>query len=232
MRILAVGEPRMRPHVRIKDIIDRQESTFFPKNEVRKVLENGEVLEDILRCRCDQCRRYLIMSASDSKEIAHSILSSDRPKVVLLAILLYLGRSFLIRYFAQQDSVHDAALVIDPKILSAKDFPDLLALGSQSNQASSQSSEQQEWFLENYHLARMLFDPPAFRTKDKWTFNYPEDCRFPFLDDQKHGEGSFGEVFKFNIHRDYLSVDPECAKKDWYSKGREVAASQSSHTPL
>ena len=224
MRILAIGEPRVVKHpLRIKDILDRQDSVFFPKDEVRKVLGSKKVLESILRCRCNQCGEYLKMTLSESKEIALSILSQDRPKVVLLAILVYLGRTFLIRYLAQQDSIHDDALAIDREMLSADDFPDLTGLGDQARPSPSQLSEQQDWFLDNYHLARMLFDPPAFRTRDKWTFNYPKDCRFPFLDDQKHGAGSFGEVYKFNIHQDYLHVDPECAKKDWYRSKREVA---------
>ena len=223
IRILAVGEPRVvRAPLRIKDTLDRQDSLFFPKEEVRKVLESEEVLEWILRCRCPQCEKYLKMSSGESKEIARSILSPDHPKVVLLAILIYLGRVYIIRYLAQRDSVHDAALAIEHDMLSADGFPDLSGSGKQSQEAWSQSKEDKDWFLDDYHLARTLFDPPAFRTKDKWTFNYPPDCRFPFLDDQKHGEGSFGEVYKFNIHRDYLDVDPECAKKDWYRNNREV----------
>ena len=228
MQILAIGEPPVaRSPLRIKDILHRQESLFFPKAEVWRVLENKEVLEQILRCRCEQCEKYLVMSKTESKEIAQSILSQDHPKVVLLAILIYLGRVFLIRYLAQGDSVHDAALTIDREILCADDFPDLSGKGKQANRAASRSSEDQEWFLEDYHLARMLFDPPAFRTKDKWTLSYPKDCRFPFVDDQKHGEGSFGEVYKFNIHPNYLDIDPECAKRDWYQNQTGVTISKS-----
>ena len=221
MQLLALGEPHeVGSTLRIKDILHRQDLVFYPKNEVRKVLGNEMSVGTILLCRCDQCRKYFRMDPGQRKEIMHSILSRDSPKVILLAILLYLGRGHLIRSLATRDSLHDAALAaIDREMVSAEDFLEFFGTEGEMNGVSQ---KEQDLFIDNYHTVRMLFDPPVFRTKADWTTFHPWDCHFPFLDDEKHGEGSFGEVYKFNIHESCLDIDLETTKKDWYRNRKKV----------
>ena len=220
VQLLAVGEPRPNgSNLRINEILHRQQYVFYPKDEVRRVLGEEEVVKKIVGCRCDTCKNYLRMTGGEFKEVTNAILSQERPKIILLAILIYIGRSYLIRFFAMKNSVHDSALALEKQLLSTEGCPPLLKAGiEKSPNPTDQAGDEQEWFLNNYYMAKNLFDPPVFSTSDDWTLSYHDDCRFPFLDDKKHGEGSFGKVYKFNIHPNYLHVDPESKKKDWYRR--------------
>ena len=223
VQLLAIGEPRPNgSDLLINEILHRQEDVFYPKDEVRRVLGEEDVIKKILGCRCDLCKSYLKMTAGEFQEVINAILSQERPKIVFLAILIYIGRSYLIRFFAMKNSVHDSALALEKQLLSTEGCPPLLKAGIEKRQVPThQGEEEQDWFLNNYYMAKNLFDAPVFSTSDDWTLSYHDDRRFPFLDDKEHGEGSFGKVYKFNIHPSYLYVDDESKKKNWYRRRKK-----------
>ena len=226
VQLLAIGEPRPNgSNLRINEILYHQQYVFYPKDKVRRVLGEEDVIK-IVGCRCDLCKSHLKMTPGEFQEVTNAILSQERPKIVFLAILIYIGRSYLIRFFAMKNSVHDSALALEKQLLSTEGCPPLLKDGIEMHQVpTAQGEEEQDWFLNNYYMAKNLFDAPVFSTSDDWTLSYHDDCRFPFLDDKEHGEGAFGKVYKFNIHPSYLHVDHESEKKDWYRRRKDQVGS-------
>lgn len=220
MHIQRIAEPRIgTDSMRLQDISRRAESVFYPKDEVKRILQKEEAIEEILGCRCQECERRLKMNREEMKEIVHSILSATHPKVILVAILIYMNRIFLICPLAHRPGIHDEALAIEQDLLCAEEVH---GTSRESRPSLFQSSGEREWFLDNYRSARMLFDLPVFRTGVSWTCNYPEDVRFPFLDDHKHGEGSFGEVYKFKIHPSYQVLNSVSTQNDWVENKKEA----------
>ena len=220
-KLLSIRQPEIT--LRIKDIQSNQETVFFPRSRVREILGKKDAIDDILQCRCPRCKKHLVSTSGDAEEISQSILSRNHPKVLLLAILIYLGYSYLIKFLALQAEIHDSALSIEERLLERDDFPDLMPIGSAAINSAMRRRAEAKLFLDNYRQVRMFFDLPVFNTSERWTQRWDDDYRFPFLDDQKHGEGAFGQVFKFNIHPEYLNdIDANYARKDWWLTKNKV----------
>lgn len=214
-KISAIGQPQADGRtLRIKDLQRREELLFYPKDDIIKLF-GPDVIQDIIQCRCDVCFGHLKISGTDQTELLGSITSRKRPKVVLLAILVYFGKSFVIKYISRLDTIYDAALAISARTLQDKVWAEIFECKLEDGKLSTETEEMRAAFLDNYAFVANLFNPPVFSTAESWMSEYTEDRRLPFLDDAEHSTGSFGEVRKFNIHPSYLDVEEHFRQRDW-----------------
>ena len=213
---MAIGEPlrTTNTNVRIRELQRQEELVFYPKDEVNKILNSTLSVRDILDCRCPVCERHLRARTIEQDEILQATLNPKSPKVIILAILIYLGKSFVIKWLSRRNGLHDQSPRLDSTILSTKEWAELLSCEVEHKELDKRGLDERACFLDNYAFVVELFNPPTFRTED-WTFEYSESTRFPFLDDQWHRNGSFGEVRKFSIHKSYLDIHGNLEGKRW-----------------
>lgn len=224
--ILATGEPEVDvENPRIVDLLDREQILFYPKSKIKSLLGDATAIKSILGCRCETCRKHLEMSDSDRDEIISAILNPKRPKILLLAILVYLGRGYMIRQLSRRDGIDDSALDLTPQRLNESTWAKLFDTPVVDGSISPEGVQKMNAFLENYGFAVDLFNAPVFSTLKPWTHEYSKGRRFPYLNDQPHSRGSFGEVRKFNIHPDYLEVDEAVEQKERLREAKKVGYS-------
>lgn len=219
--IRKAGRPKI-DFTRLKDLYYREHTLFYPKREVENILKNEEAIDHILACRESCCKKHLVMAETERRMIVDSVLDRGRPKIILLAILICLGRSFMIAKLSKVDNLYDGALgnlyntSSNGDSTYSKMWSAFLELPLEDGRLSAAAKEQRDGFLENYTFLTNLFDAPVFSTQNSWVTDYPEDKRLPFLDDELHWEGTDTVIRKFNIHDQYLVVDQKYAMKDWY----------------
>jgi hypothetical protein len=227
-RLRRVARPTVDP-TRIKELYKRENVLFYAKKDVYGILGEEAALDDILRCRESCCKQHLMMADTEPKMIKDSVLNKNKPKVILLAILIYLGKSYMIWRLSKHDKLHDSALDALHGMASESDstwiemWADLLKRPTEGGKLSKKCREEIDTFLENYRFVTNLFDLPVFSTQNSWDMGYSEDRRLPFLDDELHCEGTDTDIHKFNIHEDYLDVDPKYAQKEWYLADSKVS---------
>ncbi len=223
--ILEFGKPHVdSTHYRIKDLQRREHRLFYPKDETSKLFGKESAIRDIIECRCRVCAHSLRMSDVDRVAIVNSLRNSKKPKIILLAILVYLGCSYMIRHVSLLDGLHDGALSsFTASKLKESDWAELLDGKMEEGRLSMECKAKRQAFIENYEYVVNLFDLPVLSTQDTWMTEYSDERRLPFLEDDHHRDGSFGEVRKFNIHSSYLDMDEKYVQRDWYLASRKVS---------
>ena len=214
-KILDAGQPSIDlKHPTVDGLQARDQTLFFPHSailELFKPKNDSNPVKSILECRCKRCRkgpggRNLVEQGPLAVKIV------ERPLIVLLAILIFIGHTHLIGLFASHDRIDDSSLDSVTQYIRSEEnhgkWQKLLALHGV------------EGFCKFYNSARNLFQLPTF-SMGKPTALYLRTQRMPFLDDQLHERGSSGKVYKFNIHSDYL--DEEIKHEDWYSSKNPVS---------
>jgi hypothetical protein len=206
-QILAIGEPALdtNDNVRIRDLQKREGSVFYPKEQVYRILQKTVILH-ILKCRCSECKEYLVISKDEQDEILQASLNPTNPSIILLAMLMCLGKPYVIRWLSRRSDVHDRSPGLHSEVLSTEEWLKLLHCQVENKRLDKQGLDKRDCFLDNYTYVVTLFHPPVFQP-GQWAVRHADNTRFPFLDDQWHRSGSFGEVRKFNIHKSYLDLE-------------------------
>jgi hypothetical protein len=222
-KILAAGKPAVNlDSPRITELVRREQTVFYPRGDIEKLLGNKSIVTSILRCVCESCSKRLRMSDVDRDEITNAVLNPERPKILLLAVLVYIGYAFMIKQLSRLDGIHDSALALTSQRLDENSWAEILDTSLVHGKIDAKGAEKRDCLLENYSFAADLFNAPIFSTSKLWTEIHSRHRRFPFLDDQHHGFGSFGEVRKFNIHPDYLETNENIAATEWYREAKKV----------
>ena len=215
-RIIRVGQPAIDlKHPTVDNLQEREQVLFFPHKAIHELFrpnQSTNPVKLILECTCTRCRGYGGRNVLERGPLADRIV--ERPLTVLLAILIFIGHTHLIRHFASHDRIDDSSLDSVTEYIRSEEnsgkWQQLLSLHGV------------EGFCKFYNSARNLFQPPTF-SMGRPTAHYLSTQRMPFLDDQIHDRGSSGKVFKFNIHPDYL--DDEIKKENWYHSTNPVGNS-------
>ena len=190
--------------VSIQQLQDREKIIFYP-NDARDVLTLAAV-RDILYCSCDRCKAARNTTGTENN-VRVEVISKNC--TLLLAILIYLARSDLIHIFVRR-GLTDATLLRVPYVLEDKD----------ANFQTLFSPQSVKSFCDKFTQARSLFQPVSFALNEP-SREYERGDRFPFLYDEYHASGSFGEVRRFDIHPDFLSE--EIKKAQWYRNQGKVS---------
>lgn len=202
--ILEAGQPSIEiESASVHQLQEREQHLFYPEDDVASIFKEQNDVEKILACRCSRCCNSRGMeSFMEITKRAKHIMSS--PSKLLLGILIYLGRGALIHELTLNDTTND---------FNIESVPSRLKERASSLKASFPDERTIERFCVMFQSALYLFRLPTFRL-DHPSFNYDKHKRFPFLGDQFHARGSFGEVRKFDIHEQYL--DPAIREATWY----------------
>jgi len=226
-QILRKGIPDVNTaYPRIDDLQKRERIVFYPSSRMRELFANEATVTKILECRCATCIRHLRFSRTDLDEMVKSVLDKRKPKVILLAVLVYLGRSYMIKVLSRFVGLDDTELrSLRRSTLAESTWAELLDTEAKAGSLSREGSRVLDCFLENYESVVNLFSLPEFSTRSAWTCEYSSGQRFPFIDEEAHREGSFGEVRRFNIHSDYLDIEDKYSKNLWYTSETKVSVS-------
>lgn len=163
----------------------RRSKMFFPRETIRDYLSR-ERIKTIINCGCVHCVHHHIKSRTEFDKLVDWV---ERESRILLAILIYLGQTQFIEVLSHRtDTINDGNL---DGVISIR-RP--VGLTPDFNLKS---------FKESYQMALNLFRPAMFII-GRPIFKYDEHQRFPYLRDEPHAKGSFGEVRKFDIHPDYI----------------------------
>jgi hypothetical protein len=174
----------------------RQSIMFFPRKAIKDILDEDRI-KAILKCDCVICVKGREFSPPRFKDLVHWVENHGK---VLLAILIYLGHTYLMKTLGgETDRVSDDRLEAVPGVLS-----------SLSRRPVGMSPN----FHTSYKSALHLFQPRTF-TMGSPSFRYGEKDRFPYLNEKSIDQGSFGEVFQFEIHPDYLDKSIDEKFKEW-----------------
>ena len=207
--ILEAGQPPIDVNEASIQQLQEREKIVFYAADARAALTPTAV-QEILCCGCDRCKAVRNTTGTENKARVEAVFSHQC--TLLLAILIYLVRSDLIHVFVRQ-GVTDATIADVPNILEDKEADFQKLFDSQSVKS----------FCDKFTQARGLFQPVKF-TLDELSYEYQRERRFPFLNDKFHAAGSFGEVWRFDIHPDFLSDGIKQAK--WYRDQGNVSIHQ------
>ena len=206
-RILEAGQPSIDIDcTTVQELQEREQRLFYPEEDITSIFEDQNEVKNILACRCSRCRDSRgAESVMEMPKRANWILTS--PSKLLLGILIYLGRGALIHELARNDSTNDLDIGSVPSRLKER------ASSLKANFPDPNGERAVDQFCSMFQSALYLFKLPKFRL-DHPSFSYDDHKRFPFLRDQFHARGSFGEVRKFDIHEQYL--DRAIKDAGWY----------------
>jgi hypothetical protein len=171
---------------------ERQSIMFFPRIAIKNILSKARI-ETILKCECDSCKQGRESSPPKFDMLVTWVMDHGK---ILLAILIYLGHTWLIKSLGgKADRISDGNLDAVLTVISER-----RPVGLSPN------------FKTSYRTALRLFQPRTF-TMGSPTFSYTPQDRFPYLNTKplSIANGSFGEVFSFEIHPDY--IDKEVLEK-------------------
>ena len=178
----------------LQEVHERLAVLFFPQKSISKLFTNVSQVQALLEC--DHCKKW--RERTKAKPLEDKRLSEDiaKPENVnlhlILAILIYLGEAPLIRLLGSSPNPSVSSV---PDILRNEEY----MIGKQY----FESEENTKIFCQNYDYAKPMFNVQKFRLMGT-TRKFPSLTRFPFLNDELHKRGGFGEIRKFNIHEDYL----------------------------
>ncbi|KAF3935335.1 hypothetical protein ABW19_dt0208336 [Dactylella cylindrospora] len=215
-KILSVEQPKFEGR---RDL-DR---IFYPMSDVQNVLDD-RALEDIISCECLGCKSFPIRkscsnqskrwygSELDVDQVKKGITSKTEPRYIVLAILLCMGQSYLIRHLGGE--YWDAKLPDPPEQLQG-----LLPHNITKEAFSQRFKELARRF------PRRIFEPWT----DSLQPEFSEDDILPFVSDRVCSDTSgYGTVYRFKIYDCYnklLGEDgkpiPEFARKVLRTKKEE-----------
>jgi len=216
-RILNTAQPTINiDKASIHHIHEREPVKFFPQCAIKdifnpKVDENP--VEQILKCRCSTCTRCEALKPSELEKVGGKIIKSS---TTLLAILIYIGHGYLIKYFGPNDRASDVSL---DSVTSHLQHEENLETSKRILYTDDVGA-----FCDIYNSARDIFQPPTFDLGGP-TAPYGRSYRMPFLRDEPHAQGASGKVRKFNIHDDYLGKGIKDA--DWYRNSKSEVSTRS-----
>jgi hypothetical protein len=195
------------------DVVEeRQSSMFFPRKAIKDILDKPRI-EIILKCNCESCTRGHESSPPKFETLVAWVVDHGR---ILLAILIYLGHTWLINSLGQRsDRISDENLEAVLNVISER-----RPVGLSPN------------FKRSYKSALRLFQPRKF-TMGSPTFSYSHQDRFPYLNTKSIAKGSFGEVFSFEIHPDYIDdkVLEKYSQPQWSPTKTKVSLLSTCITP-
>jgi hypothetical protein len=194
-------------HASLKVLNERDSKMFFPEGAVKHILDEGTI-QEVLDCKGNCCRHARENSLSDFPVLVTWVFNRAR---ILLAVLIYLGRKPWINTFRGR-SIGDANLDRVISFINTERPPGL-----------------PPGFVKSYEEALDLFRPPTFVMGEP-KFTYGDNQRFPYIEDEECGEGSFGKVRRFEIHPDYL--DESLAQIAVKYSPPSALAEKSSHPPV
>jgi hypothetical protein len=183
----------------IEELTRQERDMFISQKDVEEILREQvggkSAVDIILECICDHCTKLRTQDTYGTTELARLATDILKHCRVLFATLIYLGFSQLIGglrggFLAQPPLIQDS---------------NLDAMGEWLKQNKRNYPLLPRGFEESYFVALKLFTAPIFELQSK--FHHADDCRFPFLDESMHAEGSFGTVRKFNIHPHFIGKD-------------------------
>ncbi|KAI9744084.1 MAG: hypothetical protein M1818_002236 [Claussenomyces sp. TS43310] len=157
----------------------RDDKMFFPQETLKNLL-NAARIRLILDCKCVKCEPHRESNLSQFEELVDWV---SRRAPILLAILIYIGHPWMIKSLTKSSCTD-------------QNLGDVTAGHRHLNGAS-------EIFKDAYRKAYDLFRPAVF-IMGAPAFAYEDYERFPYMRDEFHAKGSFGEVWKFEIHPDYI----------------------------
>ncbi|KAF3940878.1 hypothetical protein ABW19_dt0209552 [Dactylella cylindrospora] len=176
---------------------------FYPISDVKKLFLRDGVLQDIISCsECGGCDRFPGLSGTKNHHleqnlVIRSVMDPDRPRFILLAILVCMGQSYLIRYL-DSGKFSDITLdnITNPTLLPPKDIrawlPETISV---------------EQFLDRFLMLRRRFDLKTFdRFHVGGSLEFDESEILPFHKDEPHSASSFGIVRKFEIYPCYNKI--------------------------
>jgi hypothetical protein len=183
---------------------ERQSIMFFPRTAIKDILSKARI-EKILKCECASCEQGRESSPPKFDSLVTWVMDHGK---ILLAILIYMGHTWLMKSFGGKvDRISDDNLDA------------VLTVISERRPVGLSPS-----FKKSYRAALRLFQPRTF-TMGSPTFSYTPQDRFPYLHTKSIAKGSFGEVFSFEIHPDY--IDKEVLEKytqsDWSQATTKVS---------
>ncbi|KAI9841499.1 MAG: hypothetical protein M1837_000660 [Sclerophora amabilis] len=182
-------------------------ASFYPPSEIKRILKLS-VVKDVLRCRCEKrCERLFSLDNNRDECLALHIFDNGRE---MLAILIYMGVSFMLRRFLDLD-FHDNNLDnadismagyskwVRDGVFTHKDIESHNpSLHRQGLEATTKA------FCADFHIFQKRFQPPKFQ-RNGIRRELGSDCVFPFLEQEKvRNQSSYGTVYKINIHKDFL----------------------------
>ena len=197
----------------LEDVQERDRIMFFPRSNIYALFTSGtddSPVHMILKCKCHVCcEKHGTTNMAERQQHVHRIV--DKPMIILLAILIYMGHASLIGHFATYHRISDTSLDSVTDTVRSKEetkkWQGLLAPHSI------------EIFCTLYNSVKNMFQPAEFLANSP-TLHFMNTHRMPFIDETEHDRGSSGKVYKFNIHPDFL--DEEIKRQDWYSAQRQV----------
>ena len=167
--------------VSVYELRERDSKMFFPRTDIQKILDE-DVVRNVLNCTCFRCKDRREKNSSEFDVLVRYVSNHAR---ILLAILIYIGHSSWINVFKKGRYGDDN---LDGFLFHVSNHAPLgLSPG----------------FKGSFQAALDLFRPPIF-TMGAPKFNYEQNQRFPYINDELCGEGTSGTVRRFEIHDDYL----------------------------
>ena len=150
-QIIQAGQPPLDIQKSdIRQLQEHEQIVFFPKSAIRDISRSAEgrvLVHKILICRCHSCGRCDASQGSELHKIENTIIQA--PATILLALLIYIGHGYLIRYFAAQDRCKDSSL----------DSVTTIIRNDSNNWKKRLATDNIEAFCRIYDSARNLFDP-------------------------------------------------------------------------
>ncbi|KAK0741980.1 kinase-like domain-containing protein [Apiosordaria backusii] len=174
---------------------------FFSKEGIIRKFGDDAVLNDLLGCRCPDCKNQRTLRRTTPEAANKTVLksrSSDSVLVLALAVLVYLDKlHFFYRLAAfplsRIKSLHSVVMYLS----STEVLEDLIdtELGRKIFESALKD-------------VVCIFEPEVFEVEaDGFCrgHQYLDSARFPFLDTREPViQGSFGTVIKFHIPEEYL----------------------------
>jgi hypothetical protein len=204
--IYRTAQPPLPPQSPLDILKERDSKMFFPRAAIKQIL-NKPRISKILECKCKRCE---IGRESDLLQFDALVDWVSQRGRIVLAILIYLGQTWLIKYVGgKADRVSDDNLEA--------------VLGIFANQQQPRGLPKH--FIQSYQSALYLFQPPTFMLGSPKLI-YDKHRRFPYLNEEFVAEGSFGKVYKFEIHPDYLDQQMATKYTGWSAANPSVSAPQ------
>ncbi|KAF3088832.1 hypothetical protein TWF569_008907 [Orbilia oligospora] len=200
LKIVTVEQPKFpTPRERGKNI----ERLFYPKSDLQTIFMQDGVLRDIVCCTtCKGCRLFRgpETTAGNKLEeslIINSIIDPERPRFILLAILVCMGQAYLIRYLnPERFSDNNLDNITNEMVMRRGHLEELLP-----------QTLSVEHFLDRFQMLRRRFDLKTFDQFVKGRrLEFDEEDILPFSVDEEHSSSTYGIVHKFEIYPCYNNI--------------------------
>ncbi|KAK6532038.1 hypothetical protein TWF694_003201 [Orbilia ellipsospora] len=198
-KILDVEQPKFKtPSEKLQNL----DKLFYPLSDVKEVFMRDGVLRNIVGCtRCGGCRSFVVPgmvgNLLEEDSVIKSVMDPQRPRFILLAILLCMGQTYLIRHL-NGDRFSDITLdnISNGMVLPRANLQRLLP-----------QSLSVEDFLDRFQMLRRRFDLKTFDQFSKGRrLEFDEEDILPFHKDEPYSSSSYGIVRKFEIYDCYNNI--------------------------